>query len=144
MAIAATAMTAIVSGDKLLLFGTARRNRNPRGEKLFKKLLSAQVCAANPRGEKLFKKLLSAQVLAKRPFRARLRRKPARNGTSGALMGLRVPIRTRLRSKPARNGTKWQRGRNPRGEKLFKKLLSAQVCAANPRGEKLFKKLLSA
>ena len=125
MAIAATAMTAIVSGDKLLLFGTARRNRNPRGEKLFKKLLSAQ-------------------VLAKRPFCARLRRKPARNGTSGALMGLRVPIRTRLRSKPARNGTKWQRGRNPRGEKLFKKLLSAQVCAANPRGEKLFKKLLSA
>ena len=33
-----------------------------RGEKLFEKLLSAQVWTPNLRGEKLFKKLLSAQV----------------------------------------------------------------------------------
>ena len=36
--------------------------RNLRGEKLFEKLLSAQVWSPNLRGEKLFQKLLSAQV----------------------------------------------------------------------------------
>ena len=63
------------------LFGTALRSRNLRGEKLFEKLLSAQVVLGNLRGEKLFEKLLSAQVSAWWPFRACFGRKRARNGT---------------------------------------------------------------
>ena len=64
-------------------FVTARRSRNPRGEKFFEKCLSVHVSNGNLRGEKFFKKFLSAHVVLGAPDRPRYQPKPARNGLFG-------------------------------------------------------------
>ena len=82
-------------------FVTARRSRNPRGEKFFEKCLSVHVSNGNLRGEKFFKKFLSAHVVLGAPDRPRYQPKPARNGLAGGPGAL---VRARYQPKPARNG----------------------------------------
>ena len=55
---------------RLVTCANWRTGHDIRGEKLFEKLLSAQVSGGNVCGEKLLKKLLSAQVSAS-PSRAK-------------------------------------------------------------------------
>ena len=119
----------------------AWRNRNQCGEKLFEKLLSAPVSGGNVRGEKLFAKLLSAQWWPRRPFRAGFGWKRLRTGAPGPPRSHFWAILRRFRLVTCAN---WHTGHDIRGEKLFEKLLSAQVSGGNVCGEKLLKKLLSA
>ena len=126
------------------LFVTARRSRNPHGEKFFEKCLSVHVSIGNLRREKFFKKFLSAQVVPGALARTRYQPKPARNGHAGGAWC------AGSRTLPAETCAKWPCGggrcaSSPpvRGEKLETKFLSAHVSTRNPREEKLFEKYLS-
>ena len=87
-------------------FVTARRSRNPRGEKFFEKCLSVHVSNGNLRGEKFFKKFLSAHVVLGAPDRPRYQPKPARNGLAGGgLVRLFAHVSSRnLREMATRGG----------------------------------------